>query len=84
MLRDLDLMHVLLWKVDEELEKVVRAVELGSLFALSWPLTWFSHALHHYHQVCYFHFQIFKEYNITFSFFPLYFLTSFFRFFVSI
>uniref|UniRef100_A0A915PXT9 Rab-GAP TBC domain-containing protein n=1 Tax=Setaria digitata TaxID=48799 RepID=A0A915PXT9_9BILA len=50
-LRDLDLMHVLLWKVDEELEKVVRAVELGSLFALSWPLTWFSHALHHYHQI---------------------------------
>ncbi|MCP9264014.1 BMA-TBC-20 [Dirofilaria immitis] len=49
-LRDLDLMHVLLWKVDEELEKVVRGVELGSLFALSWPLTWFSHALHHYHQ----------------------------------
>ncbi|VDK88683.1 unnamed protein product [Litomosoides sigmodontis] len=50
-LRDLDLMYVLLWKVDEELEKVVRAVELGSLFALSWPLTWFSHALHHYHQI---------------------------------
>ncbi|KAM3718590.1 TBC1 domain family member [Dirofilaria immitis] len=50
-LRDLDLMHVLLWKVDEELEKVVRGVELGSLFALSWPLTWFSHALHHYHQI---------------------------------
>ncbi|EFO27960.2 hypothetical protein LOAG_00526 [Loa loa] len=50
-LRDLDLMHVLLWKVDEELEKVVRAVELGSLFALSWPLTWFSHSLHHYHQI---------------------------------
>lgn len=50
-LRDLDLMHVLLWKVDEELEEVVRAVQLGSLFALSWPLTWFSHALHHYHQI---------------------------------
>lgn len=52
-LRDLDLMHVLLWKVDEELEKVVRAVELGSLFALSWPLTWFSHSLHNHHQVCF-------------------------------
>ncbi|CAG9533530.1 unnamed protein product [Cercopithifilaria johnstoni] len=50
-LRDLDLMYVLLWKVDEELERVVRAVDLGSLFALSWPLTWFSHALHHYHQI---------------------------------
>uniref|UniRef100_A0A8R1YA04 Rab-GAP TBC domain-containing protein n=1 Tax=Onchocerca volvulus TaxID=6282 RepID=A0A8R1YA04_ONCVO len=50
-LRDLDLMHVLLWKVDEELEKVIRAVQLGSLFALSWPLTWFSHTLHHYHQI---------------------------------
>ncbi|VDP19549.1 unnamed protein product [Onchocerca flexuosa] len=60
-LRDLDLMHVLLWKVDEELEKVVRAVQLGSLFALSWPLTWFSHALHHYHQVCSFSSQVFKK-----------------------
>ncbi|KAL3995277.1 Rab-GTPase-TBC domain family protein [Acanthocheilonema viteae] len=50
-LRDLDLMHVLLWKTDEELEKVVRTVELGSLFALSWPLTWFSHVLQHYHQI---------------------------------
>ncbi|VDN03182.1 unnamed protein product [Thelazia callipaeda] len=50
-LRDLDLMHVLFWKVDKELEKVIRTVEVGSLFALSWPLTWFSHALHHLHQI---------------------------------
>lgn len=49
-LRDLDLMYVLLWKVDKELEQVMRAIELGSLFALSWPLTWFSHSLHHYNQ----------------------------------
>ncbi|VDM27882.1 unnamed protein product [Toxocara canis] len=44
-------MYVITWKVDAELEKVMRSVELGSLFALSWPLTWFSHALHHYRQI---------------------------------
>lgn len=50
-LRDLDLMYIMLWKVDEELEKVMRTAQLGSLFALSWPLTWFSHALHQYQQI---------------------------------
>ncbi|VDK56735.1 unnamed protein product [Anisakis simplex] len=50
-LRDLDLLYVITWRVDAELEKVMRSVELGSLFALSWPLTWFSHALHHYRQI---------------------------------
>lgn len=53
MLRDLDLLYVITWRVDAEVEKVMRSVELGSLFALSWPLTWFSHALHHYKQVGY-------------------------------
>lgn len=50
-LRDLDLMYVILWQTDKELESVMRSVEVGSLFALSWPLTWFSHALHNYEQV---------------------------------
>ncbi|VDN52897.1 unnamed protein product [Dracunculus medinensis] len=50
-LRDLDLMYIILWKVDSEIERIMRSVQLGSLFALSWPLTWFSHAFHHYRQV---------------------------------
>lgn len=50
-LKELGLMYILLWKADPELEKAMRSVQLGALFALSWPLTWFSHALHHYDQI---------------------------------
>ncbi|MFH4975899.1 hypothetical protein AB6A40_002608 [Gnathostoma spinigerum] len=50
-LRDLDMMYVILWKNDPELENRMRSLEVGSLFALSWPLTWFSHSFHHYHQI---------------------------------
>lgn len=50
-LKELALMYIMLWKEDAELEKSMRSVELGALFALSWPLTWFSHSLHHYEQV---------------------------------
>lgn len=51
MLKELSLMYIMLWKEDSELEHAMRSVQLGALFALSWPLTWFSHALHHYEQV---------------------------------
>uniref|UniRef100_A0A0N5AG51 Rab-GAP TBC domain-containing protein n=1 Tax=Syphacia muris TaxID=451379 RepID=A0A0N5AG51_9BILA len=50
-LKELALMYIMLWKEDAELEKSMRSVELGALFALSWPLTWFSHSLHHYEQI---------------------------------
>ncbi|VDD92849.1 unnamed protein product [Enterobius vermicularis] len=50
-LKELSLMYIMLWKEDSELEHAMRSVQLGALFALSWPLTWFSHALHHYEQV---------------------------------
>ena len=49
--KELGLMYIMLWKEDADLEKAMRSVGLGALFALSWPLTWFSHALHHYEQV---------------------------------
>lgn len=50
-LYELDNLYVLLFLHDYEVEKRMREAELGTLFALSWPLTWFSHALHHYSQI---------------------------------
>jgi hypothetical protein len=50
-LRELQLMYVILYKCDPELESRMRHAELGTLFALSWPITWFSHALHSFDQV---------------------------------
>ncbi|CAD6195567.1 unnamed protein product [Caenorhabditis auriculariae] len=49
--KELDLMYVILSRVEPQLEKMMRSVELGSIFALSWPLTWFSHSLQHYQQI---------------------------------
>lgn len=50
-LRELHLTYVLLHHSDPELERRMRQAELGTLFALSWPITWFSHALHSFEQV---------------------------------
>jgi hypothetical protein len=50
-LSELQFMHVLLFKCNPRLEEILRSAELGSMFALSWPLTWFSHALHEYTQI---------------------------------
>ncbi|CAB3404034.1 unnamed protein product [Caenorhabditis bovis] len=49
--KELELMYVILSRVEPQLEKVMRSVELGSIFALSWPLTWFSHSLKQYQQI---------------------------------
>lgn len=49
--KQLDLMYVILSRVEPQVEKVMRHVELGGMFALSWPLTWFSHSLHKYQQI---------------------------------
>ncbi|CAI5441923.1 unnamed protein product [Caenorhabditis angaria] len=49
--RELDLLYVILSRVEPQLEKVMRSVELGTMFALSWPLTWFSHSLQKYQQI---------------------------------
>lgn len=43
--------YVILSRADPQLERVMREVHLGTMFALSWPLTWFSHSLNHYQQV---------------------------------
>uniref|UniRef100_A0A7E5A152 Rab-GAP TBC domain-containing protein n=1 Tax=Panagrellus redivivus TaxID=6233 RepID=A0A7E5A152_PANRE len=48
---DLQYMFVLLFKHNKKLELYLREAELGTLFALSWPLTWFSHVLDDYQQV---------------------------------
>uniref|UniRef100_A0A915MD97 Rab-GAP TBC domain-containing protein n=1 Tax=Meloidogyne javanica TaxID=6303 RepID=A0A915MD97_MELJA len=50
-LKELDDIYVLLFLHDREVEEQLRGLELGTLFALSWPLTWFSHALQHHSQV---------------------------------
>ncbi|EYC14988.1 hypothetical protein Y032_0038g3561 [Ancylostoma ceylanicum] len=50
-LRELDLMYVILSRADPQLERVMRDVHLGTMFALSWPLTWFSHVLEQYQQI---------------------------------
>lgn len=49
--RELDLLYVILSRVDPSLEQVMRSVELGTMFGLSWPLTWFSHTLKQYQQI---------------------------------
>uniref|UniRef100_A0A915DEK4 Rab-GAP TBC domain-containing protein n=2 Tax=Ditylenchus dipsaci TaxID=166011 RepID=A0A915DEK4_9BILA len=43
--------YVLLYLHDPDVEQHMRFAELGALFALSWPLTWFSHDLQHYSQI---------------------------------
>lgn len=50
-LQELHLMYVILHQCDPKLERRMRHAELGTLFALSWPITWFSHALHSFDQV---------------------------------
>ncbi|VDM66316.1 unnamed protein product [Strongylus vulgaris] len=50
-LRELDLLYVILSRVDPQLERIMRDVHLGTMFALSWPLTWFSHSLEQYQQI---------------------------------
>lgn len=71
-LRDLDLIYAIMWKMDKDLEKAMRSVELGTLFALSWPLTWFSHALHHYHQIV----LCFDLFLATHPLMPIYFTSA--------
>jgi hypothetical protein len=50
-MHDLQYMYVLLFNHNPKLETYLREAELGTLFALSWPLTWFSHVLNDYKQV---------------------------------
>ncbi|TMS35782.1 hypothetical protein L596_003105 [Steinernema carpocapsae] len=50
-MRDLNYMYVLIWNEDAALEKYMRMAGVGCMFALSWPLTWFSHSLTQYLQV---------------------------------
>lgn len=50
-LKELELLYVILSRADPQLERVLREVHLGTMFALSWPLTWFSHSLNHYQQI---------------------------------
>lgn len=48
---ELQHLYVILYLHDPELEQHMRNAELGTLFALSWVLTWFSHDLQEYSQV---------------------------------
>uniref|UniRef100_A0A0K0DPX6 Rab-GAP TBC domain-containing protein n=1 Tax=Angiostrongylus cantonensis TaxID=6313 RepID=A0A0K0DPX6_ANGCA len=50
-LKELEFLYVILSRVDPHLERVLREVRLGTMFALSWPLTWFSHSLNEYQQI---------------------------------
>lgn len=51
---ELNILYVLLYIHDEEVERYLRDVELGTVFALSWILTWFSHDLKDHSQVNFF------------------------------
>jgi len=50
-LRELHLIYVILHKCDPELERRLRLAGLGTFFALSWVITWFSHSLRTLKQV---------------------------------
>ena len=50
-LEELKYMYVILWLADPPVETHMRLAELGTTFAMSWPLTWFSHDLHKHSQV---------------------------------
>lgn len=50
-LAELENLYVLLHMHDREVELYLRKAELGTIFALSWLLTWFSHDLQNYSQV---------------------------------
>lgn len=50
-LTELQNIYVLLYLYDPNLEQKMRLADLGVIFALSWPLTWFSHDLQSYSQV---------------------------------
>ncbi|CAJ0958753.1 unnamed protein product, partial [Mesorhabditis belari] len=67
-LKELNLVYVILSRADPELEEVMRSVNLGGLFALSWPLTWFSHSLHNYHQIV----RCFDVFLASHPLFPIY------------
>jgi len=44
-MEELRYMYVILWLHDPPVETHIRLAELGTTFAVSWPLTWFSHDL---------------------------------------
>lgn len=50
-LTELRNIYVLLYLHDPILEQKLRLVDLGVMFALSWPLTWFSHDIQNYTQI---------------------------------
>jgi len=50
-LTELQHIYVLLYLHDPDLESHLRSAELGTLFAISWPITWFSHSIQEYSQV---------------------------------
>ncbi|GMS84404.1 hypothetical protein PENTCL1PPCAC_6579, partial [Pristionchus entomophagus] len=67
--KQLELIYVILSRVDPEIEAIFRQVELGPIFALSWPLTWFSHSLHSYKQIV----RVFDAFLASDPLLPIYF-----------
>lgn len=63
-LTELQNIYVLLYLHDPILEEKLRLSDLGVMFALSWPLTWFSHDLKNYSQVIILYFFISMNLNI--------------------
>ncbi|KAJ1374075.1 hypothetical protein KIN20_036668 [Parelaphostrongylus tenuis] len=63
-LKELEFLYVILSRVDPHLERVLREVRLGTMFALSWPLTWFSHSLNEYQQIVRF-FDVFPRFTTS-------------------
>jgi len=50
-IEELQYMYVILWLQDPPVETHIRLAELGTTFAMSWPLTWFSHDLRKHSQI---------------------------------
>ncbi|GMT14763.1 hypothetical protein PFISCL1PPCAC_6060, partial [Pristionchus fissidentatus] len=67
--KQLELIYVILSRVDPAIEAIFREVQLGPIFALSWPLTWFSHSLHSYNQIV----RVFDSFVASDPLLPIYF-----------
>uniref|UniRef100_A0AC35TYD0 Tubby-like protein n=1 Tax=Rhabditophanes sp. KR3021 TaxID=114890 RepID=A0AC35TYD0_9BILA len=66
--KDLELIYPILHSKNKDVESVLSKAELGIMFALPWPLTWFSHSLHDYSHIV----QCFDLFLSSHSLMPIY------------
>lgn len=68
----LRLMYVIMRNVDKELEAFLRNAQLGTIFALSWLLTWFAHSIDSYEAIT----RLYDFFIATHPLMPVYFATA--------